>query len=150
VDLVGGLHTEGAVLNMLASQLKSYAEDGRIINQQSKLSKSELSKITTLGTYIIDHLETKFTIQELSTIFRLSPKKLQIGVQHLYGDSIGHYVLNLRMGHAKHLLTTTEFNVSEVCDQIGVSSKSYFSKVFKNRYGLSPKSFRDRIVAQGY
>lgn|GEM_PF-1160497 len=144
VDLIAGLLTEGAVLNMLASQLKSYSEDRHKITPPSQLSKSELSKITTLGPYIIDHLDTKFTIQELSRIFRLSPKKLQAGVKYLYGDTVGHYILRLRMGHAKHLLTTTELNVSEVCDQIGIFSKSYFSKVFKNRYGLSPKSFRDQ------
>ena len=146
VDLVGGLLTEGAVLNMLASQIRSYTKDGRLTTRSSNLSKSELSKITSLGPYIIDHLETKFTIQELSKTFLLSPKKLQAGVKHLYGDSVGRYILSLRMGHAKHLLATTELNVSEVCDQVGISSKSYFSKIFKNRYGLSPKSFRDGII----
>jgi AraC-like DNA-binding protein len=147
VDLVGGLLTEGAVLNMFASQIISYKRESLLIQQQSKLSNFELSKITTLGTYIIDNLETRFTIKELSTSFGLSPKKLQNGVKHLYGDTITNYVLNLRMGHAKNLLTATELNVSEVCDRIGISSKSYFSKVFKNRYGMSPKSFKDGNVA---
>ncbi len=143
VDLVGGLLTEGAVLNMLASQLNSYIEDTETDNQQPNLTKSELSKITNLGAYIIDQIETNFTIQELSAIFRLSPKKLQIGVKHLYGETVGHYISNLRMGHAKQLLAEGEYNVSEVCNMIGFSSKSYFSKKFKERYGLPPKSFKD-------
>ena len=141
VDLIGGLLTEGAVLNMLASQLQAYTHDN-LIAPQPKLSKAELSKIASLGAYVIKHLETKMTIQELSRIFRLSPKKLQIGVKHLYGDTVGHYILNLRLAHAKHLFDTTESNASEVCHQIGLSSQSYFSKIFKNRYGLSPSLYR--------
>lgn len=143
VDLVGGLLTEGAVFNMLASQLTSYTKNGNLVAKSStKLSKYELSKITSLGAYVISHLETKMTIQELSLVFQLSPKKLQAGVKHLYGDTVGHYILNIRMGHAKNLFLTTELNVSEVCYQIGISSQSYFSKIFKNRYGLSPSIYK--------
>lgn len=149
VDLVGGLLTEGAVLNMLASQLRAYTKEGRLTDLPPKLSKSDLSKITSLGAYVIKHLETKMTIEELSIIFRLSPKKLQIGVKHLYGDTIGHYILNLRLGHAKHLFHTTEFNVTEVCYQIGLTSLSYFSKIFKNRYGLSPSVYRKKLLRVG-
>lgn len=150
VDLVGGLLTEGAVLNMLASQIKSYTKEGRLVEVQPKLTKSELSKITSLGAYVIEHMETKMTIEELSVIFQLSPKKLQAGVKHLYGETVGHYILNLRMGQAKQLFTTTELNVTEVCHRIGMSSQSYFSKIFKYRYGISPSLFRKRILLRGY
>jgi AraC-like DNA-binding protein len=143
VDLVRRLLTEGAVLNMLASQLKVYADDDDITSSPPKLSRSELSKITSLGAYVISNLEKKMTIQELSAIFQLSPKKLQIGVKHLYGDTVGHYILNLRMGQAKILFDSTEYNVSEICHQVGLSSQSYFSKIFKDRYDVSPSLYRN-------
>lgn len=141
VDLVGGLLTEGAVLNMLASQIKAFSEDIAEISPQSPLSASELSKITSLGAYVVNNLASSFTILELSRHFGISPKKLQMGIKHLYGDSVGHYISNLRMGHAKHLFNTTDLNVSEVCHLVGISSGSYFSKVFKNRYGMLPSHY---------
>lgn len=141
VNLVGGLLTEGAVLNMLASQIKAYNEDTTEISAKSTLNKSELSKITSLGEYVINNFETNLTILKLSRHFGISPKKLQMGVKHLYGDSVGHYVSNLRMGQAKHLLTTTDLNVSEVRHLVGIASGSYFSKVFKNRYGVLPSQY---------
>jgi AraC-like DNA-binding protein len=143
-DLVGGLLTEGAVLNMLASQIKSYGKDTTEIGPQSILSRSDLSKISTLGDYVIDNFETSITVAKLCRHFGLSSKKLQIGVKYLYGDSVGQYILNLRMGHARHLFATTDMNVSEVCNRVGLSSYSYFSKIFKNRYGVSPSKFRNR------
>tara|TARA_R110000787_G_scaffold129264_6_gene241113 strand:- start:897 stop:1889 length:993 start_codon:yes stop_codon:yes gene_type:complete len=139
VDLVGGLLTEGAVLNMLASQIQAYSEN--ITKNQSTLSESELSKITSLGSYVINNLEASLSIVKLSRHFGMSPKKLQMGVKHLYGDSVGHYILNLRMGHAKHLFNTTDLNVSEVCSQVGISSGGYFSRVFKKRYDKLPSQY---------
>jgi AraC-like DNA-binding protein len=144
IDLIGGLLTEGAVLNMLASQLKSYRENTSMVGSRPKISKSELSKITSLGPYIVNNIDKKVTINELCKLLQISPKKLQIGVRHLYGDTVANYILNLRMGYAKQLFSTTELNISEVCHQVGLSSQSYFSKVFKSRYGLSPSSYRAR------
>ncbi|UAM96858.1 AraC family transcriptional regulator [Polaribacter litorisediminis] len=145
-DLVAGLLTEGAVINMLASQINAYKKETSGKNKIPKLSKIELSKISTIGDYIINHIEEKISIQELSSIFLLSPKKLQAGVKHLYGVTIGNYILNLKMGHAKHLYISTDYNTSEICSQIGISSKSYFSKVFKDRYGISPSLFRKNLI----
>ena len=141
VDLIGGLLTEGAVLNMLASQIKSYSEDVKNTASQTTLSRSELSKITHMGDYIIKDLESKVTILDLTRHFGLSPKKLQAGVKHLYGTSVGQYISNLRMGHAKQLLTTTNLNVSEVRHRVGISSGSYFSKIFKRRHGVLPSQY---------
>ncbi len=147
VDLVGGLLTEGAVLNMLASQIRSYSTDGFVLDPKI-LSRYELSKITSLGAHVLSNLETVLTIDELSDFFKLSPKKLQIGVKYLYGDTVGRYISNIRMGHARHLFITTDYNVSEVCHLIGLSSKSYFSKKFKNRYGVSPSLYRETLYEE--
>ncbi|CAI8387377.1 MAG: HTH-type transcriptional regulator MetR [Polaribacter sejongensis] len=140
VDLVAGLLTEGAVLNMLASQIQVYSD--HFTKKKVILNKLELSKITSLGAYVIDNFEASFTILKLSRHFGISPKKLQIGVKYLYGDSVAHYISNLRLAYAKNLFTTTNFNVSEVCHLVGIYSSSYFSKVFKNRYGVLPSHYR--------
>jgi AraC-like DNA-binding protein len=142
-DLVGGLLTEGAVLNMLALQIKAYKKDITEIDLQPSLSKSELSKITSLGAYVINNLQAGLTILTLSKHFGISHKKLQKGVKCLYGDSVGAYIFNLRMGQAKHLFDTSDLNVAEVRDLVGISSGSHFSKVFKKRYGKLPSHYRN-------
>jgi AraC-like DNA-binding protein len=139
IDLVRGLLAEAAVYGMLASQLYSYKTNLAI--NQTTLSVSELSKLTSLSSYVLNNLEVSLTILKLSRHFGMSPKKLQSGINHLYGKSVGHYVLSLRMDHARYLLSTTDLNVTEVCARIGISSRAYFSKVFKNRFGKSPSDY---------
>lgn len=147
VDLIGGLLTEGAVLNMLASQLKAYSATAPNAEYRPSLNQVELSKITSLGSYVLENLDKKITIDHLSAVFQLSPKKLQLGVKHLYGETVGHYILNLRLGQARRLFHTTDYNVSEVCLQAGLSSQSYFSKAFKSRHGISPSAYRKRVTS---
>jgi AraC-like DNA-binding protein len=147
-NLVAGLLTEGAVINMLASQINAYKKDTQEDNKGLKLTKSELSKISAIGDHIIENISSKIPIKKLSSIFQLSPKKLQIGVKHLYGITVNNYILNIKLGHAKHLFITTELNASEICDEIGINSKSYFSRIFKDRYGVSPSLYRKNLIRQ--
>jgi AraC-like DNA-binding protein len=139
-DIVGALLTKGAVFNMLASQIQSFSENSS--SEKSPLSKAELSKITSLANYATNNYETSLTLRTLSRHFGMSPKKLQAGVKYLYGESVGHYILGLRMGHAIHLFNTTDLNVAEVCARVGIANGGYFSKVFKKRYGKLPSHYK--------
>lgn len=145
-DLVGELLTEGAVLNMFASQIQAYIRDTGEALPVTVLRDSELSRITSLGDYVMENLDQKLTVTGLGKKFNMSTKKLQAGIQHLYGDSVGKYVTNLRMGRAKHLIDTTDLSCSEVSYRVGISSLSYFSKLFRERHGISPSLIRPPLI----
>ena len=142
-DIVGGLLTEGAILNMFASQIKTYKKDITKTNTECTLSNTELSKITNLGAYVIKSLQTGITILKLSKHFNISPKNLQSGVRYLYGDSVGSYVFNLRLGKAKQLFDNTDLNITQVRKLVGIASASNFSVVFKKRYGILPSQYKN-------
>lgn len=55
--------------------------------------------------------------------------------------TINDYILGLRMQHAAYLLRSTYMNVSQAADYLGFSSVSYFSRVFKKYYGVSPSAY---------
>lgn len=61
------------------------------------------------------------------------------------GESPNQYHLNIRLERAKQLLETTLLNISEIAFQTGFETVSYFSKLFKKRNGISPKTYRDSI-----
>jgi len=61
-----------------------------------------------------------------------------------YGFGIYEYALHLRMKRAKELLMGDALQIQEISDRLGYSNNNYFSKAFKNYYGLSPSEFRDK------
>ena len=52
------------------------------------------------------------------------------------------YHLNLRVLKSKELLLTSDKSVNEISDELGFNSVYYFSRLFKNKTGVSPTQFR--------
>jgi AraC-like DNA-binding protein len=82
------------------------------------------------------------TVALLAKRVGLNVNKLQDGFQSIYNDTVNGYVQKTRLEIARNLLMITEFNISEIVRKIGLSSKSYFSKIFKEEYQISPSEFR--------
>ena len=141
-DLVGRLTTEGAVLNMLASQLESHDKDTNEDSFQSTLSKAELSRIAGLGDYVLEHITESPNIQHISHYLSLSPKKIQAGIRFLYGCTANEYLTRIRMEYAKELMHATDDTISEICYKTGLSSRSYFSKLFSQHFGMLPRDYK--------
>ncbi|MHA7055681.1 BLUF domain-containing protein [Aquimarina sp. M1] len=144
IDTIGKLITEGSILNTLASQLINHEKHNERIKLKT-ISKSDLKKIIDLGVYIKENIDRKINIEELTNISGLRPHKLQKGCNYLYGESVGNLIQRLRVERARQLLQNTEFSVSEVCYKVGFSSRSYFSKVFGEHFGMLPSEFKMSI-----
>jgi AraC-like DNA-binding protein len=60
------------------------------------------------------------------------------------GFSPGQYQIQLRIQKSKNLLSTTDFSVKEIAYQLGFGSNNYFSRIFRQKTGMSPSDFRLR------
>lgn len=59
-----------------------------------------------------------------------------------YNESIGGYILKLRLEKAKELLLEENISVSDVSKRCGFINQKYFSVLFKKNFGMSPGEFR--------
>lgn len=141
-DLVGRLLTEGAILNMLASQIEAHDHDQNADSFMPNLQKAELSKFTKLGDYIKENVQRKISVKQVSAYLGMNPKKVQAGIRFLYGYSLGQFISNIRLDRAKELLDSTDMSISEICYSVGYNSRSFFSKLFLDRFGKLPSDYR--------
>lgn len=58
------------------------------------------------------------------------------------GENVWTYLTRLRMEKAKELLRTTNLKSAEIGRMTGYQHPSYFSKVFKDMYGMTPNGYR--------
>lgn len=58
------------------------------------------------------------------------------------GCRVGEYVTNVRIEKAKSLLMRTDIPTTSVAHRVGVSTLQYFSRLFKQRVGVTPQTFR--------
>ena len=67
----------------------------------------------------------------LSTVFKKST-----------GETVSAYIRRRRMSYAAHLLTDTALQIQTVALHCGILDVQYFSKLFKQEYGMTPSAYR--------
>jgi AraC family transcriptional regulator len=85
------------------------------------------------------------TLDELARLCRLSVRQLTRGFRESRGCSIGEYVANCRLDHAKRLLAT-DTSVKAVAYSLGFSSPSSFCYAFRKATSETPQQFRQRVL----
>ncbi|TVZ52132.1 BLUF domain-containing protein [Dokdonia sp. Hel_I_53] len=144
-DVIGRLLAESAVLKTISEQIDSYQKSDANTNTTHGLRDDELRKIIDLGDYIKSNIGSKLSVKELSRTAAMGPAKLQSGVQHIFGETVNSLIIRLKMERARELLLNTNNTISEIVYSIGLSSRSYFSKKYKEVYGLLPSDFRKKV-----
>jgi AraC family transcriptional regulator len=85
------------------------------------------------------------TLAVLAELCRISVRQLTRGFRASRGCSIGAYVAESQMEHAKRLLAEDE-SVSAIAGLLGFASSSNFCFAFRRATGLSPGDFRRRLL----
>ena len=78
----------------------------------------------------------------LASDLYLSESQLYRKLKALSGKSTSLFIRGIRLSAAKILLETSELNISETAYQCGFSNPAWFSRAFKEEFGVSPSAFR--------
>lgn len=135
-------HLQSITMQMFINQLVQFDDDHLDADQRTVLRIHELKRVEELGIFIKQNLAEDHSIKNLCKRSGLNPNKLQIGFKYLYATSINEFITNKRLERAKQLLESNEYNVREVVAAIGLESSSYFSKIYKERYGITPMNYK--------
>lgn len=60
------------------------------------------------------------------------------------GESLGDYIIRMRMERAVYMLKNSNKKIYEITTELGYQNPQYFSKVFRKYYGVTPGEFRDQ------
>ena len=105
-------------------------------------NEENFKKIKKAKDIIIENMTNPPSLVELSEEINLSLKKLKEGFKKIYGKPVYQFLIEYKMELAKKLLSDNNYNVNEVSLKLGYSTASHFITAFKNKYGLTPKSFK--------
>ncbi len=95
-----------------------------------------------LLAFIHGHFMESLSLTTLAGRFHLSEKYLSRYFKEHFHISFIQYLNHLRLTHAKKLLETSELSITEIALCSGFSSDSYFIRIFKKTYGISPLKYR--------
>ena len=82
--------------------------------------------------------DSEFSVEDIGKQIGLSRVQLYRKVKAMTGSSVVDLLRKARLTKAKRLLETRSMSVSEVAYDVGFSAPSYFTKCFKEEYGILP------------
>lgn len=106
-------------------------------------TKKENPVIKKVAQYVQDNLEQDLSLDVVAQKVNMSSFYLSKLFKEETGETFINYVTDRRLEKSCKLLKETEKSVKEITADVGYNDQNYFSKLFKNKYGLSPTEFRN-------
>lgn len=98
--------------------------------------------------YIHQNYTRAISLDELCDTFRCSKSTLMNAFRGSCHTTIGKYATDVRLSHAKRMLSETDAPVRHISAACGFSDQGYFTKVFSAATGMAPTEFRRQIHAK--
>lgn len=143
INKVLTIDTQEDICVWISHALDNFIES--VYTSQDTRKMSQLKPTIELMQY---HYDQPLTLADMAKAAHLSVSRLA----HLFREQMGitpvDFLTNIRIDHAKRLLLTTDNNCTQICYDVGYNNQSYFTRVFKQIVGLTPREFRNQNKRQ--
>jgi AraC-like DNA-binding protein len=92
--------------------------------------------------FIESNYSEALALEQIAKIANLSVPHFCGEFKRVYGTGAIEYAIRLRMQQAAYLLRDVNLSVTEIARRVGYEDVFYFSKLFKKRFGMSPRAMR--------
>ncbi len=117
-----------------------------IKNECSKLKYSSNAKDVRTTIMVMKYIEENLRDGELNDIadkLLVNQYTLSRMIKRMTGCTFKELLQIKKLDTALELLNNTDMPITKIADTIGYENTSYFHKIFKEKYGVSPKKYRD-------
>ncbi|GAA0318674.1 response regulator [Bacillus carboniphilus] len=111
----------------------------------SEVYKQGYSKLINEALSTIEECyNQRLTLQKVASKVHVSAAYLSRKFSEEVGSSLSDYINQYRLEKAKHLLVSSNENISTIAEKTGFNSLHYFSTQFKKKEEMTPKEYRER------
>jgi AraC family transcriptional regulator of arabinose operon len=146
--LFEGLHRDSLLGTVLRTELAMNALE-RIVLLITEASGSGRHTLDPRVQSLIERIATTpaddHSVTTLAEMVHLSPSRLAHLFKAETGQSPIRFVQETRLKEAAKLIELTPAPVAEVARKVGFQSPFHFSSTFRERYGMSPRAYRQRL-----
>lgn len=128
--------------------LSSYDNAPKVLEQLWEIvphyspNPSYISKMLETIRYIHKNYKETISIPQLAAMLNVSPNYYAILFRKVTDFNFSDFLLGIRLYHARCMLRETTYSMSHIADRCGFSDAAYFSKAFKQTYGITPRQYR--------
>lgn len=105
----------------------------------------DITRLKQILAYIHEHYQEKITLKDISAEVNICTSECCRFFKKHMRESLFDYLLNYRIEQSLALLSRGNSSITEIALQCGFSSPSYFSRVFREQMGYSPRQYQTAI-----
>ena len=114
-----------------------------VINYKENINESHVDKALE---YLHQHYDEDIKIIQVAQYVSLNENYLQRLFKEQMHMTIIEYLNHFRLEKATMFLSGTDYSMLEICDMIGINSRQYFIKLFKEQFLMTPGAYRKSIT----
>lgn len=113
--------------------------------QSSAVNKQEEEFMSRISDLIVKNIkQPEFNVEQLAAEMCMSRSSLHRKIKEVSNQTPIDFIRLIRLKKAAELIKEHGYRSSEVCEMVGISSPSYFIKLFQKQFGMTPKQFASR------
>lgn len=116
------------------SEVKAFVDPDRT-TEESKV-------IQQVKDFVKNHFQQNISLSDAANEVYLSPGYLSILFKKEAGVNFSKYLTDYRLRKANYLLSQSNMKINDIAEFVGIENPSYFCKLFKTKFGVSPAQYR--------
>lgn len=111
--------------------------------RQTRLDDTGNFYVEQTKRYLVTHLTQELRVADVAQAVGLSPSYLSRLFKLCTGQTMRSFLTAERIKTAQRLLVTEGTTISQIASLLRFCDQSHFTKVFRERTGLTPRQYRD-------
>lgn len=121
---------------------ESFVHKPYLPSAKSSINKADEEFLKKMTDLIVKHLnQPEFNVEQLASALCMSRSSLHRKIKDVSNLTPVDFIRLVRLKKAAELIRNNNYRITEVCEMVGISSPSYFIKLFHKQFGMTPKEF---------
>lgn len=127
--------------DLLVTVVRAYDADASVRSRSGDTKKSHA--IIDVISHVAENFRRHLTLESIvSEHTDMTKEYFCVLFKRATGKTFVQYLTDMRIEHAKKLLTSVSLSVTEVCFDSGFNDLSHFERIFRRSVGVSPRQFQ--------
>lgn len=107
-------------------------------------NEKDLNRLKKILEYIHNNYGRKLSLEEIAGSINICANECCRFFKKHMNSTISTYILSYRIEKSLYLLDNTDLSITELAHNIGFSSASYYTQIFRKQMGFTPIQYRNR------
>lgn len=136
-ELINNTETLDEIYKIIKELIKEITS-----NQCKSIDEKHKIMVNTIINIIqADYSNQELCLTQIAGMLNMSPVYVGRIIKERIKVSISNYINDVRLEKALVLLKGTNLNINQIAEKVGIVNNNYFYKLFKKKYGVTPKEY---------